>query len=485
MLTALCLSALASLGANALSEDERSSIGECLGRQVLAEGATREDLVRFVIKRLPPLVLPASAEAWTKEGVALRKAILERVIFRGVPEAWRDGAPAVEWTDVIETDHGYRIRKLRYEALPGLWIPALLYEPDELNEGVPGVLNVNGHEYAAGKAVKYEQLRCINLTKRGIVNLHPEWLNCGELHKPCYDHNTLAYLNLCGISGVGVFHLAMQRGLDVLAAHGGVDPERLAMTGLSGGGWQTIILSALDTRIAVSIPNAGYIGLDVRTGHLGDVGDLEQIPVDLASIADYPHLTALLAPRPALLLYNEQDDCCFQSWRAQPSVYDPVKPFYALYGKQEDFAFHNNLDPGTHNYDQDNREQCYRFLNRHFLPQSRWIDDEIPSDTEIRTVQKLTVGVPKDNASFYSLAEHAMAGLPETAAPDLASEGFAAWQEDARSRLAGLLRLSEVHYEASLQDKATQAGPEAAWYELKVNEAWRVPVLVLSRQDTE
>jgi hypothetical protein len=48
---------------------------------------------------------------------------------------------------------GFRIRKLRCEALPGLWILALLYEPEKLQGKVPVALAVNGHDRRNGKAV--------------------------------------------------------------------------------------------------------------------------------------------------------------------------------------------------------------------------------------------------------------------------------------------------------------------------------------------
>ena len=75
---------------------------------------------------------------------------------------------------------GYRIKKLRYEALPGLWIPALLYEPEKLKGRVPVVLNVNGHD-SKGKAAPYKQIRCINLAKRGMLALNSNgsaWGSC-------------------------------------------------------------------------------------------------------------------------------------------------------------------------------------------------------------------------------------------------------------------------------------------------------------------
>ena len=43
--------------------------------------------------------------------------------------------------------------------------------------------------------------------------------------------------------------------------------------------------------------------------------------------ADYDVLTALFAPRPALLIYNRHDDCCFQTRRARRSRAPSSNPF--------------------------------------------------------------------------------------------------------------------------------------------------------------
>jgi len=63
----------------------------------------------------------------------LRQQTLERVVFRGEAAHWRDAKSKVEWLDTIAGGPGYRIKKLRFEALPGMWIPALLYEPENLS----------------------------------------------------------------------------------------------------------------------------------------------------------------------------------------------------------------------------------------------------------------------------------------------------------------------------------------------------------------
>jgi dienelactone hydrolase len=431
---------------------ETDPLADALAQPLLPPETAQEELRAFVNRRVPPLKLPVGAAEWREASERLRKRLLEEVVYRGVPRPWQSEKLRVEWGDTLAPGGGYRIRKLRYEAVPGLWIPALLYEPESLAGRVPAVLNVNGHVGAPGKAIEYEQVRCINLAKRGMLALHPEWLNCGELAHAEFTHNRLAYLDLCGCSGLAVFYLAMRRGLDLLAAQPHADPERLAMTGLSGGGWQTIWLSALDPRVAACAPNAGYIGMPERLHHRGDIGDLEQNPAELLRLADYPHLTALLAPRPALLIFNEQDDCCFQTARALPSVFEPVVPFYRLSGHAARFRCHNNTDPGTHNYERDNREQFYRFLNDVF-PGRRRQDEEIPCAGEILSFDALRVGVPpplppgagadpaaRGNRGFGALAESLLPSLPKSPWPETGGRPAAErWQIRSRRRLADLL----------------------------------------------
>src|SRR5687768_7511693 len=249
----------------------------------------------------------ATVAEWEQHATTMRADVLERIVFRGEPaKSWRDAKTKVEWLDTIEGGPGYKIRKLRYEALPGLWIPALLYLPDNLNGKVPAVLNVNGHD-PKGKAAAYKQLICINQAKRGMLALNVDWIGLGQLTAPNYSHNRLVQLDLCGTSGLAVFYLSMSRALDLLLAHENADPERVAVTGLSGGGWQTIVISSLDTRVKLSDPVAGYSSLRTRARNLSDLGDAEQTPNDLATIADYAHLTAMMAPRPTLLTYNVKD----------------------------------------------------------------------------------------------------------------------------------------------------------------------------------
>src|SRR5256885_5993476 len=246
-----------------------------------------------------------------------------------------------------------------------MWFPALLYEPITLTGKVPVALHVNGHE-PTGKAVAYKQIRCINLAKRGMLVLNTEWIGMGQLRGTNYYHYRMNQLDLCGTSGLAPFYLAMKRGLDILLDHKNADPERVAVAGLSGGGWQTIFISSLDARVKLSNPVAGYSSYLTRTRFFEDLGDSEQTPCDLGTVVDYAHLTAMMAPRPTLLTFNAKDNCCFASPHAMEPLMAAAAPAFKLYGKENYLRAHVNYDPGTHNFGLDNRQALYRMFRDQF-----------------------------------------------------------------------------------------------------------------------
>ncbi len=228
---------------------------------------------------------------------------------------------------MIETSDGYRIRKLRYEIVPGFESTALLYEPENQSGKMPAVLSVHGHIGPLGKATEFKQKRCINYARHGIVSLSLEWFAFGELTRKQMIIG-LARIEFVGVNGVGLFYLEMRKGLDYLYDDPNVDRNRIGVTGLSGGGWQTIVLSSLDERVKATNPVAGFSSLRSRLEANGydEFGDLEQLPPDFLQGIDYPHLVAMMAPRPTLLSYNAEDDCCFRAGLVKSGVYDDIQP---------------------------------------------------------------------------------------------------------------------------------------------------------------
>lgn len=417
----------------ALSETQIETL---LKESILAVGQSQSEVEAFCDARVPRMTTPDSLASWKKKAETLRQRVLDEVVFRGQAKQWRDAKCGVQWLEEISGGPGYTIRKLRFEALPGMWIPALLYEPEKITGKVPVVLNVNGHDRGDGKAAEYKQLRCINQAKRGMIALNVEWLGMGQLQSPGFAHYRMNQLDLCGTAGIAPFYLTMSRGLDVLLSLEQADPDRVAVAGLSGGGWQTIFISSLDTRVKLCNPVAGYSSFRTRIRHHSDLGDSEQTPCDLATVADYSHLTAMLAPRAALLTFNIKDNCCFASPHALPPLLEAARPIYALYETPERLAFHVNEDPGTHNFEIDNRQALYDAFQRHFFQANAAFDaKEIDSKSELKSKAELLVEIPKGNFDFQSLARQLSRQLPENAELPDSKEAAKAWQAKQRPRL--------------------------------------------------
>jgi hypothetical protein len=435
-----------------------------LGREILGPSDAMEELQDHLERRMPPLPEASTPEEWKATAARIRADVLDKIVFRGEAATWRRMPTRFEWKGDLDGGPGYRIRKLRYEAVPGLWVPGLLYQPDGPSDRVPVHLAVNGHD-PKGKAADDEQIRCINLAKRGMIVLHPDWLGFGQLGGTGRDHGSLNQLDLCGTSGLAPFYLTLERGLDVLLSLEHADPERVAVHGLSGGGWQTILISSLDPRVTLSNPVAGYSSFRTMVRHFKDLPDSEQAPSDLGTVADYLHLTALRAPRPTLLTYNAKDDCCYESGYALQPLIDAALPFFRLHGAESNLRLHVNQVPGNHNYGVDNREALYRMVGDHFFPgSSTYSSKEISCTAELKPIAQLDVGLPPDNATLTTLARRLAAGLAKS-------------PEHPRAKLRELLRFKDSDVVAQNAGKES-AGPfQVAYRRFKVDRAFSVPAV--------
>jgi dienelactone hydrolase len=422
------------------AQTEPAQVTEVLQRQVQVHETIAYQLQEYLFKSIPRLPTPASPQQWTEDEARLRQQILDDVAFHGWPQVWVNSPPRFEDMGEVPGGNGYRMRKLRFQIVPGFESTAILYEPLHVHGKVPAILNVNGHD-PLGKAAEYKQKRCINFAKRGIYALSLEWIGYGELHVPEDAHEFGAHLDVVGSNVLGLFYLAMRRGLDYLDTLPQVDPNRLGVTGLSGGGWQTITLSALDPRVKVMAEVAGFGPLQTIITHPVDTDCDEQDPPDLLRGRDYTLYVAMRAPRPTLLIHNAEDTCCFRADLVKPYIYEQIKPFFALYGEPGNLAWYENRDPGTHNYYLDNREHAYPFFTGHFnLPPA---GNEIPSDAELKSYQQLEVGLPKDNLTMSGLARQFASQIQRQPIPTEAT-ARAAWAATGRRQLASVIRYKPV-----------------------------------------
>src|SRR5207245_6594169 len=120
---------------------------------------------------------------------------------------------------------------------------------------------------------------------------------------------------------------------------------------------------------------------------------------------------------------------------------DALRPLFRLYGKENLLAWHENRDPGTHNYQKENRVEAYRFFSEHFrMPR---IEDEIDSDDEILSPEELAVGLPEENLTILGLARKLGQQVSRGAIPGDPA-GRKAWLEQQRSTLRELVRYRPV-----------------------------------------
>ncbi|MGH7867456.1 MAG: hypothetical protein ACREP9_07440, partial [Candidatus Dormibacteraceae bacterium] len=167
----------------------------------------------------------------------------------------------------------------------------------------------------------------------------------------------------------------------------------------------------------------------------------------------------LRAPRPTLLVYNAEDNCCFRAELVKPLVFTAIRPFFDLYGREKDFGWHENTDPSTHNYQLDNRLAAYRFFSKYFgiaLP-----DHEDHIAPELKSYNDLLVDLPKDNLTVLGLAQKLG---KEATHPPIPSETAArtAWAASQRSKLKQVIRYKPVHVDhawgvATTKDKGVQS----------------------------
>lgn len=445
-----------------LTLSAQSGVDEALKRPILASGQTRVDTQVWLASRVPVLTVPSSPDAWTTYADALRQRVLNDVVYRGAAREWRTQTVAPEFVEDLPGD-GYIVRKLRFEAVPGLVVPALLYVPTPAPTGpTPVVINVNGHE-GTGIGNSYIQARCINLAKKGMYALNLEWIGQSQLANEGLVHYRMNQLDLVGTPGLAVFYEQLRRALDIALTLPNADPARIGVTGLSGGGWQTIMISALDTRVTLANPVAGISSFVTRTQWPDkDLGDSEQTPSDLAALVDYPHLNALMAPRPLQLSHNAKDSCCFRADYALGPMVQQVTPVFRVLGVPNRFAYHVNHDEG-HNYERDNREALYRFLHRHFFASDPGFDPrEIDVTRELRDVAQLATPLPDDNADFRVLARRIASGLPRPGTPT-------------RDRLRALVNAPRYDVRAVEGDRHADA---ASW-KLHMDH-WTVPAVELT-----
>jgi len=209
-----------------------------------------------------------------------------------------------------------RIDRLTVEMEYGINSISYLFIPEQSNEKLILYHQGHGGDFLLGKnTIQFFLDRNFTVIAMAMpllgMNNQPvaEIDGLGEIK--LISHKKLRLLEANNFNPMKLFLVPIQINLNFLDKE--YNFERYSMIGLSGGGWTTVVYSAIDERISDSFSVGGstpfYLRVDSR-----DMGDYEQTNIELYKHVNYLELYVLGAygdGRQHVQIFNKNDSCCF------------------------------------------------------------------------------------------------------------------------------------------------------------------------------
>lgn len=275
-------------------------------------------------------------------------------------------------TGALERRH-YRLEKVLFESRPGCLVAAHLYLPRALERPAPAVLGACGHS-ELGKLEPLYQEFCQRLVRAGFVVLIFDPFDQGErdqywrlaerraVANCCHAHNMIGkQLELIG-EWFGTWRAWDGiRSLDYLLSRPEVDPQRVGLTGNSGGGTMTTWIWAIEDRLTMAAPSC-FVTTFLANLENELPADCEQYPPGVIGAGlEMADFLIAQAPKPILLLGQHYD---YFDRRGLRQTYAEVRRFYDLLGAPEADA-RLFIGPQTHGFSRHNQEAMVEFFCEH------------------------------------------------------------------------------------------------------------------------
>jgi len=390
----------------------------------------------------------SSPREWTQALPRLRQEYLDMLGLWPLPEKGPLRATVTRTLDRGD----YVVEMVHYQSRPGLYVTGNLYRPAKSPAGqrLPGIVYVCGHSGMGrnGNKTAY-QSHGIWFGRHGYVCLVLDSVELGELtctHHGTYREGRWWWLSR-GYTPAGVECWNGMRGIDYLQSRPDVDPDRIGVTGISGGGAATFWITAADERVKAAVPVSGlsdllaYVPSRVINGHCDCMF--------LYNTYQWPWalIPGLVAPRPLLFVNSDADDI-FPMY-GNERVINRLERIYSLFGAGD--YVDAVVSIGGHAYRQDIRQAAFRFMNTHLKNDPRPVLD---SEVDLVTGPPNRVyPIPPEQLRVFPTdsdlpADASNARIDREFVPmakaDLPAPGqFEAWKSE---RLARLRRLSFHHF---------------------------------------
>lgn len=346
-----------------------------------------------------------NAREWKERAERIRRGILHGMRLDSPPEK----TPIKLISHSRRIFDGYSVENIAFESFPGFFVTGNLYRPagrSPSRGSYAGILCPHGHFMSTptspgGRFREDMQKRCATLARMGAVVLAYDMIGWGESDQ--MNHRDRHVLSMQTWNSM--------RCIDMLVSLPEVDPQRIGVTGASGGGTQSFILAALDERVRVSIPV-----VMVSAHFYGGCTCESGLPIHKGEhhVTNNADIAALAAPRPQLLISatwrgegkaRRKDQSC-----NTPEVEFPyLRRVYSLLGVEQNVE-NIHFDEG-HDYGYAKRIGAYRFFARHLdlnLSSIQGRDEKI-DESFVRTLKKddlhvWTTGHPRPKHALQGAA---------------------------------------------------------------------------------
>jgi dienelactone hydrolase len=320
-----------------------------------------------------------NVEEWEKRKRELKPCLLEALQLNPLPSP-PSTKPIITPTRSFD---GYTVENIAIEILPGLYINGSLYKPSKYKGKIPVILNPDGH----WEKQRYRpdcQYRCAAFARMGAMAFSYDLFAWGEslLQFKAEDHRRSLAMSIQVLGSIRI--------LDYLLSLKDADPNRVAITGGSGGGSHTVLMAAIDDRIKVSAPVVSlssyfYGGCPCESG----------MPIhDCGGRTDNVEIAAMAAPRPQLVVSDGGD------WTDRMPEHDflYLQKMYGWYGKK-DLIENVHLPLEKHDFGINKRTAVYEFMAKHLGLNLKAIQDVSGKIDE----SKITI---EKESALYVFGEH-------------------------------------------------------------------------------